>query len=38
MGLRKKIRKYLYTWKFKNKKILNPNYSGKNIFNSFSNN
>jgi len=32
MGLRKKIRKYLYTWKFKNKKILNPNYSGKNIF------
>ena len=32
MGLRKKIRKYLYTWKFKNKKILNPNYSEKNIF------
>ena len=32
MGLRKKIGKYLYTWKFKNKKILNPNYSGKNIF------
>ena len=32
MGLRKRIRKYLYTWKFKNKKILNPNYSGKNIF------
>ncbi len=32
MGLRKKIRKYLYTRKFNNKKILNPNYSGKNIF------
>ena len=32
MGLREKIRKYLYTWKFKNKKILNLNYSGKNIF------
>ena len=28
----KKIRKYLYTRKFNNKKILNPNYSGKNIF------
>ena len=32
MGLRKRIRKYLYTWKFKNKKILNSNYSEKNIF------
>jgi short-subunit dehydrogenase len=32
MGLRTKIRRYLYARKFKNKNILELNYSGKNIF------
>ena len=32
MGLRTKIRRYLFARKFKSKNILNSNYSGKNIF------
>ena len=32
MGLRTKIRRYLYAKKFKSKKILVSDYSGKNIF------